>query len=104
MSQQHDEAALELALLDLYQEWGALGYWARRFYQMVSPHCIRYKGGVAAVRGLLAKDQTAGFAFLKERRRLDLTVEHLVLAPEWHGLFTEEDRNRARMKLNDRTD
>ena len=104
MSRQHDEAALELALLDLYEEWGALGYWARRFHQMVSRGRKRYKGGVAAVRGLLAKDQTAGFAFLKKRNRLDLTVEHLVLQPEWHDLFTEEDRNRANMKLNERAD
>ncbi|MDP3181354.1 MAG: hypothetical protein Q8M54_00890 [Desulfobaccales bacterium] len=95
----YDEADLEVELLHLYRQWGALGYWARRFYQIFSPHCKRYKGGVAAVRTVLYKNGTAGFTFLREQDRLDLSVECLVLKPEWHQLFNDEDRNRAQEKL-----
>jgi hypothetical protein len=44
--------------------------------------------------------QTPGFIFLKEHGRLDLSVEALLLTPEWKGLFTDEDRAIAREKLS----
>ena len=93
------EEELEAALQSLYYKWGGLGYWARRFYQKFSRHCKRYVGGVQAVRSVLPF-QTPGFIFLKEHGRLDLSVEALLLTPEWKGLFTDEDRAIAREKLS----
>jgi hypothetical protein len=43
-----DEQDLEAELLRIYEEGGKFGYWAKRFYQMFTPHCERYVGGVAA--------------------------------------------------------
>jgi len=37
---------------------------------------------------------------LWERKRLDLTVEALVLHQEWNELFTETDREIARKRLS----
>ncbi len=100
IGKRYDEKDLEVELFRLYQQWGALGYWAKRFLQMFSPHCKRYKGGVSAVRILLHKNQTAGFSFLKEKDRMDLSIEFLVLKPKWHKLFNDKDRNMAKIKLS----
>lgn len=35
----------------------------------------------------------------KERKRLDLTVEAVILATEWHSLFSEQEREIARKRL-----
>ena len=95
----YDEADLEAELERLYRQWGALGYWAKQFHQTFSRGRKKYKGGVAAVRSVLVKDTTDGFAFLKERNRPDLTVETLVMKPECQRLFTDVDRRIASMKL-----
>jgi hypothetical protein len=93
------ERALEGALFHLYEQWRNLGYRAERFRQMVVPGCKRYKGGVAAVRGLVYGRPAAGFAFLREKRRLDLSVENLILQQEWADLFSDRDRLAACQKL-----
>jgi orotidine-5'-phosphate decarboxylase len=103
MGKVYDEKDLEVELFRLYQEWGALGYWAKRFFQMFASHCKRYKGGVSAVRTVLYKNQTAGFSFLKQKERMDLSIEFLVLKPEWHKLFNDKDRHKAKMKLSQKT-
>jgi hypothetical protein len=93
------ESDLERELLARYRQWADLGYRASRFYQMFSPHCKRYVGGVAAVRLLLQKSGTPGFAFLKEKNKLKLSVEALVANGDWDDLFTASDRSRAMSKL-----
>lgn len=98
MAKVYNEAALEEALEDLYQEWGALGFWAKRLHQKFSTGRKKYVGGVAAVRSVL-NSRTYGFAFLRERKRLDLSIEKLVLKPEWKDLFCVEDREQARKRL-----
>jgi len=72
-----------------------LGYNATRFLQMISEH-----GGLAAARQLLWSDAPSeGFTTLWERRRLDLTVEARILVTEFEPLFTDEERERARARL-----
>lgn len=72
-----------------------LGYNAIRFLQMISEH-----GGLAAARQLLWSDAPSeGFTTLWERGRLDLTVEARVQDAEFALLFTDEDRERARPRL-----
>jgi hypothetical protein len=63
------------------------------------PHCKRYIGGVAAVKTVIYKLDTAGLDFLKKRNRFDLSIEHLVLKPEWSDLFSDLDRQMATAKL-----
>lgn len=40
-----------------------------------------------------------GYVALWERKRLDLTVEALVLQGEWHPLFSDQERKIARTRL-----
>jgi len=57
----------DVELLNLYEKWNTeLGYRAARFYQMISPHCKRYCGGVQAARSIIVKN-TIGFTALIER-------------------------------------
>jgi len=72
-------------------------YNATRFIQMVAG-----KGGLSAAKTLLAANEPQeGFTRLWEWGRLDLTVEALVLLPEYHELFTDEERRTAQQRLED---
>lgn len=65
-----------------------IGYTATRFMQLVSQ-----KGGLQAAKQLIAKEGgTYGFEVLWENKRLDLSVEALVLKPEYEALFSDEER------------
>lgn len=72
-----------------------LGYTATRFMQLVSQ-----KGGVQAAKQLIAKEGgTYGFEVLWENKRLDLSVEALVLRPEYESLFSNEERKLCKDRL-----
>jgi hypothetical protein len=72
-----------------------LGYNATRFLKMVSQD-----GGLATAKRLLRSDTPSdGFTTLWEHRRLDLTVEAHVLRDEFAALFTDDDREHARERL-----
>ena len=73
------------------------GYNAMYFHEMLSEH-----GGVATARKLLA-DQTIQYGLKKlwECRRLDLTVECLVLDKRFESLFDEHEREEARRRLQE---
>jgi hypothetical protein len=71
------------------------GYWASYFLRGVRNH-----GGPDYARQLLrATGTSAGFQRLTDEGRLDLTVEALVLRPEYEFLFTDEDRKIAAQRL-----
>jgi hypothetical protein len=71
------------------------GYWAIYFLRGVRNH-----GGLAYAHQLLrATGTTDGFARLTEERRLDLTMEALVLRPEYADLFTPSERQVAASRL-----
>jgi hypothetical protein len=71
------------------------GYNATRFLQMLAEH-----GGVKTAK-LLLDDHTMseGLTALWERKRLDISMEALVLQEEWAPLFTDAERAAARTKL-----
>ena len=94
----YNEHALEYALEDLYQQWGQMGFWAKRLHQKFSSGRAKYVGGIAAVRSVL-RTKTGGFAFLVEHDRLNLSVEPLILKQEWKHLFCGEDLALARHRL-----
>ncbi len=74
-----------------------LKYTASRFFQIVSNY-----GGLTAAKLLIAKSgRTYGFEVLWENNRLDLSVEALVLRPEYYEFFTEEERNICRNRLKE---
>ena len=72
-----------------------LGYNATRFVQMISE-----QGGLTTAKQLLwSSAPSEGFTTLWERGRLDLTVEAHVLKTEFAPLFTDDDRDQARERL-----
>lgn len=73
------------------------GYWASYFLRTV-----RRYGGVDAARRLLQqKGLSAGLVKLRVKGRLDLSMETLVLAPEYRSLFTEAERAVAARRLEE---
>lgn len=71
------------------------GYNATYFLRMLTEH-----GGLGTAHRLLAHPGvSAGFTALWERRRLDLTVEAVVLREEFCDLFGEDERDIARRRL-----
>ena len=73
-----------------------LGYNPTRFLQMLSEY-----GGVQTAKRLIGKEGGSdGFTTLWEHHRLDLSVEALVLKPEYNELFTYEERDICKKKLD----
>jgi hypothetical protein len=92
------EGEFDSAMMGVY--WRALtecDYKATRFLQMLHQH-----RGLETARKLLhGTNVSEGYVAPWERHRLDLTVEALILHQEWHGLFSEEEREIARARLAD---
>lgn len=91
------EAQFERAMEDIYIRAKAeAGYTASIFHQML---CER--GGLQTAKDLInARVPSAGYTALWELKRLDLTVEAVVQDnPQWHTLFTQEERDKAHKRL-----
>ncbi|MCY2931268.1 MAG: hypothetical protein NTV86_17635 [Planctomycetota bacterium] len=88
----------DLAMMDIYRRaHSEAKYNAARFHQMLLQH-----GGLETARLLLhAGTVSDGYTALWERKRLDLTVEALVLRPEWEALFSESERSIAKKRLKE---
>jgi hypothetical protein len=99
MSNGHDlQNQFHRAMLEIYDNaLRECGYNAIRFLQMV-----RERGGVETARRLLYQQGFQyGFEKLWECGRLDLTMEALVLRPQFASLFTEEEKQIASNRLAD---
>ena len=85
-------------MLDIYRRAKAeTGYNATRFLRMVVK-----RGGLETARYLLhAATVSEGYAALWERKRLDLTVEVMILQPEWQALFSDVERRIAVDRLRE---
>ena len=71
------------------------GYVATRFIQMVAE-----KGGLVTAKELITKDEdTYGFERLYELKRLDLSVEALVLKDKYKNLFTRFEKKKCKDRL-----
>ncbi len=89
------EAAFEQEMETTYHEAAKLGYRATYFMRMVREH-----GGMETARRLLAQESSPeGLGRLWELGRLDISVEAIVLKPEYTPLFTDEERRIARERL-----
>ncbi|MBI2218812.1 MAG: hypothetical protein HYU51_16120 [Candidatus Rokubacteria bacterium] len=73
------------------------GYWASYFLR-----AVKRRGGVGTARRLLRqKELSKGLLKLREKDRLDLAMEALVLSPEFAPLFTDEERASAARRLEE---
>jgi hypothetical protein len=90
-----DAKLFDRAMLQLYEEACAIGYNATYFVRMLSE-----QGGVATAKQLVTSSAPSeGFTKLWELKRLDISVEALVLKPDWRELFTADEIKRARERL-----
>ena len=92
------EARFDEAMMSIYQRaFRECGYNATRFLQMLYDH-----HGLETARILLhASNVSDGYVALCERKRLDLTVEALILNEEWNPLFSDQERMIARKRLTE---
>lgn len=92
------ESQFHEAMLDVYRRAKAeAGYTATRFIGMVAE-----RGGLETARYLLhATTVSDGYTALWERGRLDLTVETVILQPQWRELFSKAERQTAITRLRD---
>ena len=87
------------AMVEIYRRaLSEANYKASRFLSMVQDD-----GGFATARYLIHAAQVSeGYAALWERKRLDLTVEAMVLSnTKWHPLFTTEELERCSGRLKE---
>jgi hypothetical protein len=85
------------AMFDIYRRAKSeAGYNATIFLQMLSD-----RGGLAPAKYLInSPKQSDGYTALLLRGRLDLTVEAMVVEnTKWHGLFTGDELEKARLRL-----
>ncbi len=84
-------------MVSVYYKAGLeIGYWANKFLQMV-----RKDGGFGAARKLLksGKGLSPGLQLLAKEKRVDLSLEALVLKDPWKELFTEKEIGEARKRI-----
>ena len=96
MSDNIRQHAFTKAMLAIYKRTlTETGYRASLFHNMVSE-----QGGYQAAMTLIhASRPSDGYTALHKRQRLNLTVEALILRPEWSDIFTDEDRLAAHTRL-----
>jgi hypothetical protein len=93
------DAQFDRAMMDIYiRAKNEANYTASIFHRML---CDR--GGLATAKFLINERHVSeGYTALWERRRLDLTVEAVVVdEPRWHALFTADEIDKARKRLSD---
>jgi hypothetical protein len=90
------EQQFDVAMMNIYHRARKEArYNATRYLQM-----LHEQRGLRTAQTLLYASQVSeGYTALWERKRLDLTVEALVLQPEWRDLFTAEELEIARQRL-----
>lgn len=91
------EAQFHQEMVEIYRRaLDECGYQASYFLKLVNE-----TGGLQAARSLITSAKPSdGFTKLWERNRLDLTVESLVLRAPWCELFSPQELDRARKRLN----
>jgi hypothetical protein len=92
------EHRFDMAMMSIYHRARAeVNYNATRYLQMLHDH-----RGIETARILLHSPTVSdGYTALWERGRLDLTVEALILEPQWKDLFTDEEMVIAKTRLNE---
>ena len=89
------EKAFTKAMEQIYIDAVAIGYRPTIFRRMLAD-----LGGVETARRLIVSDATSGFTKLWEKKRLDLSIEALILKSEWLPLFSAMEHQIARKRLS----
>lgn len=89
-----DAKAFDRAMLAIYEEAGTFGYHPTIFLDMLNRH-----RGQETARRLVHGQGTKGFLRLWNEKRLDLSVEALIIKSRWRGLFHAETVDQARKTL-----
>ena len=91
------ESKFNQEILDTCSAAAKSGYHPHYFMKMVSQ-----KGGYEAARQLIRSSQPSeGFTKLWEKGLLGISVEAKVLLPEYHAIFSDEERELCRKRLAD---
>jgi hypothetical protein len=94
----HDLAKqFDAAMFEIYRRAKSeVGYSATVFLRMLSD-----RGGLATAKYLInAPKPSDGYTHLYSLGRLDLTVEAMIVEePKWHGLFVNEELEKARVRF-----
>ncbi|WP_051289863.1 HNH endonuclease [Paenibacillus massiliensis] len=95
-----DKYTLEQKLFEdmksIYSEAKKIGYTPTRFMEMLAN-----EGGLKVAKNLInSKQPSDGFNKLWELKRLDLTVEALILKSDYRKLFTENELDIVKDRLN----
>jgi hypothetical protein len=91
------DAQFTEAMFDIYRRAKSEAkYNATIFLGMITD-----RGGRATAKSLINADKPSdGYTALYLRKRLDLTVEAVVVEnPRWHSLFTKDELEKARRRL-----
>lgn len=92
-----NEQTFTRAMRQIYSDAVAIGYRPTTFQRMLADH-----GGIETARRLIrGSGATSGFTVLWEKNRLDLSVEALILKPEWRLLFSPDEQKIAQKRLRD---
>ncbi len=93
------EDEFEVRMQQVYRD----GKREARFSAPLFAEMLREHGGLETARRFLhSVDYAQGFTALWERKRLDLTVEAVILEEEkWHPLFTPEEIEICRKRLKE---
>ena len=92
---------LDVAMHAAYQTAGReTGYWGKYFLRSLNHH-----GGLATAQRMLSKklknpSEQKGFRALIEAGRPDLSLENLILQPRFRSLFTKEELEEAKRRLD----
>ena len=91
------ESAFHEVMIAIYYNAGhATGYWANRFLQKV-----RKDRGLPAAQQWLKPEKglSPGLQRLAKEKRVDLSMEALVLKEPWRELFTNQELNEAAKRV-----
>jgi hypothetical protein len=100
----HTEAGmLEEEFDQRMQELHRKGRLEARFSAPLFGESLKQRGGLETARRFIhSADYAPGFTKLWERKRLDLTVEAVIVAePRWQPLFTAEELKVCRDRLRE---
>ncbi|WP_411034618.1 hypothetical protein [Shinella sp. BYT-45] len=92
------EAGFHKEMMGLYDRFAALG-----FRPVLLRRFVLLNGGVAAARELVFKPGTTGLERLLDAGKPELSMEALMLRPEYRGLFSDAELKEASQRLANAT-
>jgi hypothetical protein len=94
MSDPHPE--FTVAMFGIYRRALQEAHYSANYFREMVEERFGYDTAMQLIHDSLPAQ---GYTALWERGRLDLTVEALVLRPEWRDTFTDDDRMAAYRRL-----